>query len=96
MSPLSRDTQAYRQGAGAATQSANRVVLPKPAGADTSAARSLPVGGHQLASGAAFPEIATGGTLFANALAMAACRATLTEGLTPQALRRPAPAIWHG
>ena len=52
------------------------------------AARSLPVGGHQLASGDAFAEIATGGTLFANALSMAAGRAALTEVLTPQAFVR--------
>lgn len=55
---------------------------------DEVATRSLPVGGHQLASGDAFPEIATGGTLFANALSMAAGRAALTEVLTPQAFDR--------
>ena len=55
---------------------------------DEVATRSLPVGGHQLASGDAFAEIATGGTLFANALSMAAGRAALTEVLTPQAFAR--------
>ena len=55
---------------------------------DEVAARSLPAGGHQLASGEAFAEIATGGTLFANALSMAAGRAALTEVLTPQAFVR--------
>ena len=55
---------------------------------DEVAEPSLPVGGHQLASGDAFDEIATGGTLFANALAMAAGRAALTEVLTPQAFDR--------
>jgi glutamate-1-semialdehyde 2,1-aminomutase len=55
---------------------------------DEVAARSLPAGGHQLASGDAFAEIATGGTLFANALSMAAGRAALTEVLTPQAFAR--------
>ncbi|MGZ4617062.1 MAG: aminotransferase class III-fold pyridoxal phosphate-dependent enzyme, partial [Actinomycetes bacterium] len=57
---------------------------------DEVATRSLPVGGHQLASGDAFAEIATGGTLFANALSMAAGRAALTEVLTPQAFTRAA------
>jgi glutamate-1-semialdehyde 2,1-aminomutase len=52
------------------------------------AARSQPTGGHQLAMGDAFAEIATGGTLFANALAMAAGRAALIEVLTPQAFDR--------
>jgi len=55
---------------------------------DEVAQRSLPVGGHQLASGDAFAEIATGGTLFANALSMAAGRAALTEVLTPAAFDR--------
>ena len=36
-------------------------------------------------SGIAYDEVATGGTLFANALSMAAARAALTEVLTPQA-----------
>ncbi len=36
-------------------------------------------------SGIAYEEVATGGTLFANALSMAAARAALTEVLTPQA-----------
>jgi glutamate-1-semialdehyde 2,1-aminomutase len=52
---------------------------------DEIAARSQPAGGHQLASGEAFAEIATGGTLFANALSMAAGRAALVDVLTPQA-----------
>ena len=52
---------------------------------DEIAARSQPTGGHQLASGEAFAEIATGGTLFANALSMAAGRAALTEVLTHDA-----------
>ena len=55
---------------------------------DDVAARSLPAGGHQLASGDAFAEIATGGTLFANALSMAASRAALTEVLTQEAFVR--------
>lgn len=55
---------------------------------DEVAARSQPVGGHHLASGEAYAEIATGGTLFANALSMAAGRAALTEVLTPQAFDR--------
>jgi glutamate-1-semialdehyde 2,1-aminomutase len=38
-----------------------------------------------LVSGAAVDEVATGGTLFANALSMAAARAALTEVLTPEA-----------
>ncbi len=42
------------------------------------AERSLPAGGHQLASGDPLSEIATGGTLFVNALSMAASRAALT------------------
>lgn len=36
-------------------------------------------------SGIAYDEVATGGTLFANALSMAAARAALTEVLTPEA-----------
>ena len=55
---------------------------------DEVAARSQPAGGHNLASGEAYAEIATGGTLFANALSMAAGRAALTEVLTPQAFVR--------
>jgi glutamate-1-semialdehyde 2,1-aminomutase len=43
---------------------------------------------HHLASGAAVSEVATGGTLFANALSMAAGRAALTEVLTPRAFAR--------
>ena len=55
---------------------------------DEVAARSQPDGDHNLAAGEAFAEIATGGTLFANALSMAASRAALTEVLTPQAFVR--------
>jgi glutamate-1-semialdehyde 2,1-aminomutase len=43
-----------------------------------------------LVSGAVVPEVATGGTLFANALSMAAGRAALTEVLTPDAFERTA------
>jgi glutamate-1-semialdehyde 2,1-aminomutase len=52
------------------------------------AARSQPAGGHNLAAGEPIAEIATGGTLFANALSMAAARAALAEVLTPQAFAR--------
>jgi glutamate-1-semialdehyde 2,1-aminomutase len=38
-----------------------------------------------VVSGIAYDEVATGGTLFANALSMAAARAALTEVLTPEA-----------
>ena len=55
---------------------------------DEVAARSQPDGDHNLTAGEAFAEIATGGTLFANALSMAAGRAALTEVLTPQAFVR--------
>jgi glutamate-1-semialdehyde 2,1-aminomutase len=47
-----------------------------------------PPAAHNLASGVPVPEIATGGTLFANALSMAAARAALTEVLTPEAFAR--------
>jgi glutamate-1-semialdehyde 2,1-aminomutase len=47
-----------------------------------------PPSAHTLASGVAIPEIATGGTLFANALSMAATRAALSEVLTPDAFAR--------
>ncbi len=40
---------------------------------------------HTLVSGVPIPEVPTGGTLFANALAMSAARAALTEVLTPEA-----------
>jgi glutamate-1-semialdehyde aminotransferase len=43
---------------------------------------------HTLAAGILIPEVATGGTLFANALSMAAGRAALTEVLTPEAFER--------
>ncbi len=52
------------------------------------AERSQPSGGHNLAAGEAFAEIATGGTLFANALSMAAARAALLDVLTPEAFDR--------
>jgi glutamate-1-semialdehyde 2,1-aminomutase len=52
------------------------------------ATASTSTSGHNLVSGEAIPEIATGGTLFANALAMAAARAALTEVLTPAAFER--------
>ena len=55
---------------------------------DEVAARSLPTSGHNLAAGEAFAEIATGGTLFANALSMAAARAALTDVLTEDAFTR--------
>ncbi len=41
-----------------------------------------------VVSGAVVPEVATGGTLFANALSMAAGLAALTEVLTPEAFER--------
>ena len=50
--------------------------------------RALPNDSH--VSGAALLEVATGGTLFANALAMAAGRAALTEVLTEKAFARTA------
>jgi glutamate-1-semialdehyde 2,1-aminomutase len=43
-----------------------------------------PAGGAAV-SGIAYDEVATGGTLFANPLSMAAARAALTEVLTPEA-----------
>lgn len=52
------------------------------------AARISPPEAHNLASGVPVPEIATGGTLFANALSMAAARAALIEVLTPEAFAR--------
>lgn len=44
-----------------------------------------PPPGGAVVSGIAYDEVATGGTLFANALSMAAARAALTEVLTPDA-----------
>jgi glutamate-1-semialdehyde 2,1-aminomutase len=44
-----------------------------------------PPEGGAAVSGIAYDEVATGGTLFANALSMAAARAALTEVLTPEA-----------
>jgi glutamate-1-semialdehyde 2,1-aminomutase len=44
-----------------------------------------PPTGLTAVSGIAYDEVATGGTLFANALSMAAARAALTEVLTPAA-----------
>lgn len=52
------------------------------------AALAAPPDAHNLVSGAIVPEVATGGTLFANALSMAAGRAALTEVLTPVAFAR--------
>jgi glutamate-1-semialdehyde 2,1-aminomutase len=43
-----------------------------------------------VVSGAVVDEVATGGTLFANALAMAAARAALLDVLTPEAFERTA------
>jgi glutamate-1-semialdehyde 2,1-aminomutase len=43
-----------------------------------------------VSSGAVTGEVATGGTLFANALSMAAARAALTEVLTPEAFAHTA------
>jgi glutamate-1-semialdehyde 2,1-aminomutase len=51
---------------------------------DVAAVLRPPVGGVAV-SGIAYDEVATGGTLFANALSMAAARAALTEVLTPAA-----------
>jgi glutamate-1-semialdehyde aminotransferase len=51
---------------------------------DVAAALRPPAGGAAV-SGIAYDEVATGGTLFANALSMAAARAALTEVLTPEA-----------
>ena len=49
-----------------------------------------PPPGGAAVSGIAYDEVATGGTLFANALSMAAARAALTEVLTPEAFRTTA------
>jgi glutamate-1-semialdehyde 2,1-aminomutase len=51
---------------------------------DVAAVLRPPEGGATV-SGIAYDEVATGGTLFANALSMAAARAALTEVLTPEA-----------
>ncbi len=48
-----------------------------------------PAGGH-LVSGDAIDQVSTGGTLFANALSMAAGRAALLEVLTEEAFERTA------
>ena len=48
-----------------------------------------PAGGH-LVSGEAIDQVSTGGTLFANALSMAAGRAALLEVLTEEAFERTA------
>mgnify|MGYP000442147386 CR=1 FL=1 len=50
---------------------------------------SPPAGGH-LVSGEAIDQVSTGGTLFANALSMAAGRAALLEILTEEAFERAA------
>ena len=52
---------------------------------DVAAVLRPPAGGAAV-SGIAYDEVATGGTLFANALSMAAARAALTQVLTPQAV----------
>ena len=52
---------------------------------DAVAATLRPPAGGAAVSGIAYDEVATGGTLFANALSMAAARAALTEVLTPEA-----------
>ncbi len=52
---------------------------------DDVAAVLRPPRGGAAVSGIAYDEVATGGTLFANALSMAAARAALTEVLTPEA-----------
>jgi glutamate-1-semialdehyde aminotransferase len=52
---------------------------------DDVAATLRPPAGGAAVSGIAYDEVATGGTLFANALSMAAARAALTEVLTPEA-----------
>jgi glutamate-1-semialdehyde 2,1-aminomutase len=51
---------------------------------DVAATLRPPVGGAAV-SGIAYDEVATGGTLFANPLSMAAARAALAEVLTPEA-----------
>jgi glutamate-1-semialdehyde 2,1-aminomutase len=58
-------------GAYGMTDDVARVLRPPPGGA--------------AVSGIAYDEVATGGTLFANPLSMAAARAALTEVLTPDA-----------
>jgi glutamate-1-semialdehyde 2,1-aminomutase len=55
---------------------------------DEVAAVASPTDPHNLVSGAIVSEVASGGTLFANALSMAAGRAALTEVLTPEAFAR--------
>ena len=52
---------------------------------DDVAAVLHPPAGGAVVSGIAYDEVATGGTLFANPLSMAAARAALTEVLTPEA-----------
>jgi len=52
---------------------------------DEVAATLRPPAGGAAVSGIAYDEVATGGTLFANPLSMAAARAALTEVLTPGA-----------
>jgi glutamate-1-semialdehyde 2,1-aminomutase len=49
-----------------------------------------PPSGHHLVSGKAIDQVSTGGTLFANALSMAAGRAALLEVLTEEAFERTA------
>jgi glutamate-1-semialdehyde 2,1-aminomutase len=52
---------------------------------DEMAAVLRPAAAAFVVSGIAYDEVATGGTLYANALSMAAARAALTEVLTPEA-----------
>ena len=54
------------------------------------AAAHRPARGARVVSGAVVDEVATGGTLFGNALSMAAGRAALLEVLTPEAFERTA------
>ncbi|MFP5344004.1 MAG: transaminase [Candidatus Limnocylindria bacterium] len=56
---------------------------------DIAAHIAPPAGGH-LVSGEAVDQVSTGGTLFANALSMAAGRAALLEVLTEEAFERTA------
>jgi glutamate-1-semialdehyde aminotransferase len=57
---------------------------------DDVAATLRPPAGGAAVSGIAYDEVATGGTLFANPLSMAAARAALTEVLTPEAFETTA------
>ena len=57
---------------------------------DEVAAVIAPPEEHRVVMGVAVEEVSTGGTLFGNALSMAAARAALTEVLTPVAFERTA------